>query len=200
MTKFIAKIIKKTTPVDRVLILLLLIGALVSIISLFRGILVTSQVQVEYLESGNEPDNRKKLFTIDIEGALISPGVYELPEGSRIKDALIAAGGYAAEADREYCEKNLNLAQELKDGQKIYIPFKSDTPPQGGYTEANIGQGRVNINTASMSELDTLWGVGEVRAQTIVKNRPYTSLEEIVSKGGMTKQILEKNRDRLVLY
>ena len=58
----------------------------------------------------------------------------------------------------------------------------------------------VNVNTATMVELDTLWGVGPARAETIVKNRPYGSLEELVSKGGMTKQIFEKNIDMIGLF
>ena len=58
----------------------------------------------------------------------------------------------------------------------------------------------VNINTATDKELDTLWGIGEARIDGIVKNRPYQSVEELVSKKVLTKQILEKNKDKITVY
>jgi len=160
---------------------------------------------VEYIDSSNSTIKGSdglivRKIVVDVEGAVMSPGVYELPVGSRVKDILVTAGGYSEKADREYCEKNLNLAQELKDGQKIYIPFITNTPSSAGYAEAKIESDMVNLNTASLKELDTLWGVGPARAETIVKNRPYGSLDEVVSKGGMTKQIFDKNTGKLVVY
>lgn len=197
----VRKYFRKLDSFDKGLCLFLILGAVISTTSLFRGILRGSQVQIEYLESGSEANQGKqKGIYVDVEGAVISPGVYQLTEGSRIKDVLVLAGGLAEKADRSYTEKNLNLAQLLKDGQKIYVPEKSNTPLEVGYTEAKTGSKEINVNTASASELDTLWGVGPARAESIVKNRPYGSLEELVSKGGMTKAILEKNREVLKLY
>ncbi|KKU32602.1 hypothetical protein A3K29_05605 [Candidatus Collierbacteria bacterium RIFOXYB2_FULL_46_14] len=195
----------KLTRIDGALIVMVAIGAVVMVASLFRGITEDGHVQVEFLDSAsktiNEQDGRQiTMLVVDIEGAVLSPGVYELPNGSRVKDALIAAGGFSEMADRSFCEKNLNLAQELQDGQKIYIPFVTNTPTDAGYAEANDRVLMVNLNTATVSELDTLWGVGPARAESIVKNRPYTSVEEAVSKGGISKQILEKNREKLVVY
>ncbi|EKD53344.1 MAG: ComE operon protein 1 [uncultured bacterium] len=198
-------IFEKLTLPDRLLIGFLAVGLLISGISLFRGILGGSRATVEYIDSSNQTTNvgdglKVKKVVIDVEGAVMSPGVYELPAGSRIKDLLVTAGGYSEKADRGYCEKNLNLAQELKDGQKIYIPFITNTPTSAGYAEAKTESDMVNLNTASLKELDTLWGVGPARAETIVKNRPYGSLDEVVSKGGMTKQIFDKNAGQLVVY
>jgi len=193
----------KLTKMDGVLIGLLAIGLVVSGISLFRGITKDNQVQVEYLDatrSGLSDRELIKKLVVDIEGAVFSPGVYELSGGSRIKDVLIAAGGFTEKADRIFCEKNLNLAQEVKDGQKIYIPFLTDTPTDMGYVEAKNNIRLVNLNTATVGELDTLGGVGPARAESIVKNRPYASVDEVVSRGGMTKQILEKNREKLTVY
>ncbi len=201
MTNFLKDKFGKFNHLDGILVLIMIVGVMVAGSSLFRGILGGSQAQIEYLDSTqsiNVADGYKVM--VDIEGAVMSPGVYELPPRSRIKDVLVMAGGYTAEADRLYCEKNLNLAQELKDGQKIFIPDLSDTPAGGGYTEAKSQVKTINVNTASLSELDTLWGVGPARADTIVKNRPYNSMEELVSKGGMSKQILEKNMELIVLY
>ena len=205
VSEIIWKKFGKLTHLDYLLILFLSIGVIVSGISLFRGIWGGGRAQVEYLDASSSTISDEKgvmikKIVVDVEGAVISAGVYDLPIGSRIKDALIVSGGYSEKADRSYCEKNLNLAQELKDGQKIYIPFVSNTPPSAGYVEAKPESSVVNLNTASVQVLDTLWGVGPARANTIVKNRPYGSLEEVVSKGGMTKQIYDKNADRVVVF
>lgn len=186
---------------DRVLIGFFLFGAIVATTSLFRGIVRRPQVQIEYLENGKKTGEVEDVVIyVDIEGAVMNPGVYSLAIDSRLKDLVVSAGGYSEKADRDYCEKNLNLAQVLKDGQKIYVPTVNDTPGMQGYTKAKTEAIKVNINVASLSELDTLWGVGPSRAEMIVKNRPYTTLEELVDKDGMTKQIFEKNRDRIDLY
>ncbi len=192
------KISKKFNGIDRILILVLLIGTLVTGISLFRGILLDRQVQVEYLNS--DKTTSEQIIVVDIEGAVITPGVYELGMGSRIKDLLAKAGGMSEKADRIYCEKNVNLAEILKDGQKYYIPTISNTPADAGYLEAGTASKKINVNTATLAQLDTLWGVGAVRAEIIVKNRPYGSLDDLVKKGAMSKQILEKNKDLLTIY
>ena len=192
----------KLTSIDWLLLFTLVLGVILAITSLSRGVLGGNHSQIEYLnyESSKSGESVVGKLVVDVEGAVISPGVYELPVGSRLKDALVIAGGFSATADRSYCEKNLNMAQEIKDGQKVYIPNMADTPGDGGYSEAKTDTNMVNVNTASIAQLDTLWGVGEVRANTIVKNRPYGSAEELVSKGGMTKQIFEKNKDSIIVY
>ncbi len=191
----------KLSSVDVLLLGVVVIGLLFSAVSLFRGILEGHQVQIEYLNSDTRSngDTENKIF-VDVEGAVMKPGVYEMKSDARLKDALVAAGGYSEMADRVYCEKTFNMAQSIKDGQKIYIPSVTDTPTSPRYPEANSGAKLVNINTASLIELDTLWGVGPSRAEAIVKNRPYESIEELVSKGAVSKQILEKNREVLAVY
>ncbi len=176
-----------------------MVGVTLVVVSLFRGVLSPSQVQVEYLDGGDIQAGTVDKIFVDIEGAVMSPGVYEMTSVSRIKDLVVAAGGFSKLADREYCEKNLNMAMLLKDSQKIYIPEMGDTPGVPGYAEAKSVGGVVNVNTSTVDVLDTLQGVGEVRAETIVKNRPYLNLEELVEKGGMTKAIFEKNKERLTL-
>ena len=198
MVEEIRRIYLKSGFIDKFLLVIVIIGLLVVFISLFRGILMTRQVQIEYssMETG---ENISKIL-VDIEGAVVKPGVYELQSNSRIKDVLVLAGGYSQTADRVYCEKNINLASLVKDGQKIYIPFVVDTPDRGGYSEARTGSELVNLNTASEKELDTLWGIGTARIENIVKNRPYQTLEELLEKKVFTKQILEKNKDKITIY
>lgn len=194
------KIWKKFDSFDRVLVYLALFGVIIAFVSLFRGILMDRQVQVEYLNDGGKALGEKTSLYVDVEGAVINPGVYGVLEGSRIKDALIAAGGMSGLADRDYCEKNINMAEYVKDGQKIYIPILKNTNAQDGYNEANSGLKMICINTATVEELDTLSGIGSVRAQDIVKNRPYSSLDDLITKGVLSKSIVDQNRDLMSVY
>ena len=191
---------KKTEGLDRFLFLIVCVGAVVIGISLFRGILMDRQVQVEYLNPiQGETINAIRYF-VDIEGAVMMPGVYELAEGSRIKDVLVAAGGLADRADRDFCEKNINMAELIKDGQKIYIPSRGVTGEDEGYFEAMALSKMVSINSATTSELDTLWGIGQAKAELIVKNRPYQNLDELVSKKIISQSVLDRNRELMSVY
>lgn len=93
-------------------------------------------------------------------GAVTEPGVYELPMGSRIYDAVLLAGDFDSEADREA----INLVQELSDGEQIRIPFIGEQ----NYASSS---GLININTASREELCQIPGIGESRAEAIVSYR-----------------------------
>ncbi len=141
-------------------------------------------------------------IVVDVAGAVEKPGVYKLPQGSRIGDALVAAGGLSENADREWVAKTLNLASEVKDGGKVYIPVKNterETPSQSIGKGVTLGS-TVNINTASVGELDALAGIGEVRAQAIVENRPYSSTEQIVAKAKVPESVYETIKDSLSIY
>lgn len=195
------KLFSKTNGLDKFLFLVALLGVTVAVGSLFRGILMDRKVEVEYLNGGGivEGEAKSRIF-VDIEGAVIKSGVFELSEGSRINDVLIMAGGLSDKADRDFCEKNLNMAEIVKDGQKIYIPEVKNADAPYGYVEAKVSSKTVNINTATIAELDTLWGIGSARAESIVKNRPYQSVDELVSKGVLTKSIVDRNKEMLSVY
>ena len=98
-------------------------------------------------------------FTVYVSGAIATPGVYTLPAGSRVDAAIRAAGGFIPGAETEL----INLAEPLEDGKQIDVP--------GVISTNHINAGRVNINTASVSELDALPGVGPTTAQAIVDYR-----------------------------
>lgn len=136
------------------------------------------------------------LLVIDVAGAVEKPGVYELPNNSRIADALIPAGGLSATADREAISKTINLAQKITDGSKIYFPFLNDPPRPKGEVEVNY----ININSATLSELDSLVGVGAITAQKIVANRPYQNISELVSKKALGQATFDKIKDKLSVY
>ncbi len=134
-----------------------------------------------------------------VAGAVRSPGVYEFPEGSRVIDALERAGGPAPGADFDA----LNLAQPLTDGSKLYVPREGEAPPAaaaGGSGGSSAGGGKVNLNTASVSELDAgLPGVGPVLAQRIVDYRtekgPFRDVRDLLKVDGIGQKRFESLKD-----
>ena len=150
------------------------------------------------------------LITVDIEGAVVIPGVYSLPNTSRLKDALIAAGGMSADADRDAVARGLNLAVKITDGAKVYIPKIGETSTTstvggGSGTEQNtqvLGTttGLININTATSEDLDSLPGIGQVTAQKIIAQRPYNSVEELLSKKVIGNSVFQKIKDKISVY
>jgi len=156
-----------------------------------------------------DEDKKAKIF-VDVQGAVISPGVYELKDNVRVKDALIAAGGLSQEANRSWVAKNLNLAAKISDGAKIFIPQKDELVPSSSAlgvsaSDSNsyaiqTSQGKININTASLSQLDTLSGIGPVTAQKIIDNRPYNSIDDLVAKKAVWKSTFEKIKDKITTF
>ena len=133
------------------------------------------------------------LVKVDIGGAVERPGLYQLEANARVADVIERAGGIKNSAHIEYVNKQLNLAQQLTDGQKIYIPFQDENvESKSSSTQVSgVKNGTININTATASELDSLVGIGEARAAKIIENRPYLSINELVSKGVITKSVLD---------
>ena len=160
----------------------------------------TNREEPLMLDSGSQSQTN---LVVDIQGALINPGVYELASGSRVQDALIAAGGFSADADRTWASRNLNRASKLTDGQKLYIPRVDEAgSPQGtqGVLSGQVSLKTVNINSSSLAELDTLSGVGQVTAQKIIDARPYSSLDDLVTKKIVTLSVFNKIKDKISLY
>jgi len=157
----------------------------------------SSVTQVEVIEAD---DGAGAEIWVDVQGGVVRPGVYSLREGDRVKDALIAAGGLGGEADREAVAKYINLAEKIKDGTKLYIPVlgEGEQKSQEDGQVQGLSSGRVNINTATVSELDQLWGVGEARAQTIIEGRPYQTIEEV--KKVLPSNVFEQIKDEITVY
>lgn len=159
-------------------------------------------------EAGSEEKGTLGEITVDIEGAVVRPGVYTLPSDSRIHNLLIKAGGLSSQADREWVAKNLNLALKLTDGAKVYVPevgesIKSGTPlrpAQRGFAGQASTTGLINLNTASETELDSLPGVGPVTAQKIINGRPYGNIEELLSKKVVSSKVFSQIKERITVY
>ena len=191
-------------------ILFVLLGLLLVGVGLFsskKAGWLDSSSKVEVLESSTEGQDGIGGVVVEVAGAVENPGVYQLSEGARIEDALIAAGGISADADREWMEKILNRAAKITDGQKIYIKHLEEesanilgvSSGSGGGLPAN-SEGVININTASQKELESLWGIGPVTAQNIIEHRPYSSVEELLQKKILKTNVYETNKDRLSVY
>ncbi len=144
-------------------------------------------------------------IVVDVEGAVVKPGVYSLNQGARVQDALVLASGLSEKADRNWVEKNLNLAAKLSDGAKIYIPRLGEvqenaTSAVQGASLATDTVGSsvlININTASLAELDILPGVGPVTAQKIINNRPYATVDELLSKKSVNSKVFSQIKEKV---
>jgi len=157
---------------------------------------------VEIMEISEEGENGEVF--VDVGGAVMQPGLYKLSGEGRINDALMAAGGLSQKADRDWFSKNINLAQKVSDGSKIYIVFKGENQvASGGSTGAVAGTAvtrKINVNTASATELDKLWGVGPATAEKIINGRPYSSVEELKTKKILKSNVYERIKDEISVY
>lgn len=142
---------------------------------------------------------------VDVEGEVENPGLYTVKNGSRVEEALVAAGGFSADADRDWAAKRLNRAKILTDGDKIYIPSTEETDNNqqttnntetgtAGYVPG-VSAKSVNINSASEAELDTLPGVGAVTSKKIALGRPYDTIDDLLTKKIVGKSLFEKIKD-----
>ncbi len=136
---------------------------------------------------------------VHITGAVINPGVYSLPSGSRVKDAIEKSGGLLSDADTTL----INLAMLIEDGEQVWVPYQLDDvmgfekpamlegePTQGQQTR------KININTASQIELESLSGIGPVIAKAVIQyrleNGPFKDIEEIQEVSGIGPVTFEK--------
>src|SRR6266851_4230334 len=123
------------------------------------------------------------LIVVDVAGAVVHPGVYRLAAGSRIADALAAAGGASPEADLVA----LNKAAPVRDGQRVYVPKPGETVPAG--SAGSDAQLKIDVNHATATELEALPGIGPTTAARIVRSRgshPFARVEELQTRGLVT--------------
>ncbi|HTY12744.1 MAG TPA: ComEA family DNA-binding protein [Candidatus Omnitrophota bacterium] len=141
-------------------------------------------------------------IVVHVCGAVGREGVYRLRAGDRVVDAVRMAGDAAAGADLSA----VNLAEALKDGDKITVPLKPlpnigqlSAPAIGGAKASAVPGQKVNVNTASASELDSLPGIGPATAAKIIEARPFSKLEDIMKVPRLGKSKFEKLKDRITL-
>lgn len=153
-----------------------------------------------------------KTIFIDISGAVKNPGVYELNLGARLNEVIIKAGGLTEETDEEYFSRNFNLARILTDQDKIYIP-SIDEISLGVFNETSknvsfldpvsqteeSSEFKISVNTATQEDLKSLPGIGPATAGKIINNRPYSTIDELLTKKAITSSVFNKIREYIDL-
>ena len=138
-------------------------------------------------------------LVVDLKGAIVQPGVYELEEGARVHELLKVAGGLTGEAD----ELAINLAAPLEDGMVIYIPQKGEVTDYSLTSHQEQDDGKVNINLASSEELQTLTGIGPSKAEAIIAYRDekgsFKDLEGLLEVSGIGQKSFEKLKDEITI-
>ncbi len=163
----------------------------------------SEKLSLELTETQCEDESEKesKGSTEDLEyiyvyvcGAVNQEGVYELSRGSRVYEAVEMAGGFREDADT----RNVNQAQVLEDEERIYVPVIGEDVQIDSEED-----GKININKASKEELMTLPGVGESRAESIIKHREgqgaFQSIEDIMQVSGIKEGLFEKIKDLITI-
>jgi len=161
----------------------------------------------------------EKIF-VEVSGAIKKPNLYEMNFGARIKEIIDRAGGLSEDADVIFFNRNFNLARILVDQEKIYIPSISEinsgifiqnqmvldyNSPSVVIKQNTLdlgpseNQSLININNSTIEELDQLPGIGQVTANKILKNRPYSTLEELLTKKILNKGVFDKMKNLISL-
>ena len=184
-----------------VVIVIILVGRGMMASSTKEKVMVTNAVNTTRVEETTTmmPQN----CYVDIKGEVLHPGVYEFSCESRVQEVIKKAGGFTEEAD----ETKINLAQKITDQMQIIVP-NLQSKQEGGVTEENSGkgsstntsvsnskQGTVNINTATLEELQTIKGIGKKKAEAILQYRKehgaFRTKEDLLQVKGIGKKALE---------
>lgn len=163
---------------------------------------IATDVQAKEIEKKSKPKisdtkEQKKIIVIDMKGAVVKEGVYEMKEGDRVKDAIEKAGGFLPEADR----MKVNLAQMVQDQMILYVPNKNEQVQEAA--AALKGEGKVQINAASKEQLEKITGIGSRKAESILKYReehgPFQKIEDLLEIDGIGVKSLEKIKDQIII-
>jgi competence protein ComEA len=142
------------------------------------------------------PTATQSPLTVDVGGAVVQPGIYQLPVDSRINDGILAAGGPLPEADLD----SVNRATLLKDGMKIYIPVQGEQITLDSSPSASSFI-VININTATQKELETLPGIGPGKAGDIIEYRQnhgdFDTIEDIQNVSGIGESLFQQIKDQI---
>ncbi len=155
---------------------------------------------ISSVEGAEVNRNDDKMIVVHMIGAVARPGVYHLPEGSRIYQLLEEAGGALEDGELEL----INLAQPLVDGQQVFLPRHGEE----GYLQITLtGDAtavRININTAGREQLESLPGIGAVKAQSIInyrlQNGPFQSIDNLLEVSGIGDKTLEGIKELITVW
>ena len=166
----------------------------------------TDKKKAEVIKEENKPSVVAEVYKkvmIDVGGAVVNPGIYEFKNTDRVNQALLVAGGLSVEADRKWVELNLNRAQLLKDGMKIYIPKTGENLGLKEEKKVVLAGNIISLNNASLSELESLSGVGKVLAGRIIEYREnkggFKQVSELKQVTGIGDKLFEEIKDKVGL-
>ncbi|MDM5199785.1 helix-hairpin-helix domain-containing protein [Fictibacillus enclensis] len=167
-----------------------------------------SAAQSSVKESQKPANLQPAKIMLDIKGAVVRPGVYEMKEGDRVIDAVEKAGGFSKNAE----QRSVNLSGRVKDEMMLYIPEKgeeatvptaADTLENGAGQETDSGQAAVNINTANDQELQTITGIGPSKAKAIItfreENGGFKTVDDLLNVPGIGEKSLENMRAQVTV-
>lgn len=146
------------------------------------------------------PGPSAQMLVVQVAGAVMRPGVFSLPLGSRVTDAIRAAGGYSPDVDPRKAETKLNLAAKLQDAELIVVPRLGDG--SGTAPPAVPTSGLLDLNTATAEQLDTLSGIGPATAAKIIASRSerrFAAVDDLVTRKLVTASTLAKFRDQVTV-
>ena len=186
-----SKFLKK----NLLLVILVLGGVLMLIVGSLQFFSKPPDSGIEFVAVESEVE-AGKIF-VDISGAVNETGVYAFSQDERISDAIKAAGGLTDDANHEYIDKNVNQAQKLTDGMKLYFPFEDEevSTVLGSSSESESTGGLININSASKSQLESLPKIGPVTAEKIIAGRPYNGVEDLLIRKVVGNSVFEQIKD-----
>lgn len=202
ISKPLQKVIKK----HRLELFFICIALVLSIVSIAVFVVSSNNNISEQKDSiVAEPINQTPIF-VDIGGAVVKPDLYEATSGTRLKQIITLAGGLSDNVAHDYFVRNFNLARIITDQEKIYVPSiqeinsgiiiensqlntSTSLSADNGTMEQSV---IININSASIDELDTLPGIGITTALKIIQNRPYSTIEDLLNKKVVKKNVFEQ--------
>ncbi|MBS4761567.1 helix-hairpin-helix domain-containing protein [Carnobacteriaceae bacterium zg-ZUI252] len=160
----------------------------------------TQSIQTESLQQDvsstmqvSDQHNTQKIM-VDIKGAVVRGGVYEVSSNARVKDVVALAGGFLESAD----EQRVNLAKVVSDEMVIYVPHKNEVAENN-----NLENSKVNLNTATKEELMALKGIGESKANAIIQlrnsKRKFTSIDELKEIKGISEKLLNALKNEVIV-
>ena len=181
------------------------------LLGILLGVLITAAILVTMRLSTGTPVTLPPIATpapilVQVDGAVLHPGLYALPSGSRVQDAVAAAGGVSKQSNTS----SLNLAARLKDGVKVIVPFQAAVNPTSppGITAPNPAPAAVpsfpiDLNTATLEQLDTLPGIGPSRAGDIIQYRDqhggFQQIDELKEVRGIGDATFEALKDLVTI-
>ncbi len=199
---------KRISEREKVFISIIVFLLLVVSVSFFYGFgneKVTNEefdflfYEEEEVSIKDESFQTEKFIIVDVKGAVHTPGVYKMLEGSRVIDVIEEAGGLLDEAD----EWKVNLAEILEDEMVVFIPFEGNEFEEVIFQNGKDKSDKVRINKATIAELETLPGIGPAKANAIISYReehgPFKTVEDLLNISGIGPKSLEKLREFIII-